>query len=67
MILDLNLPKLDGFAVLQRYPRTNSPPVVILSGSPFEGDRERALALGARDYASSQLVSKSSLKPFGGS
>ena len=48
-ILDLSLPKILGFEVLQRIPRKDVP-VVIFSASSNRADEERALALGAREY-----------------
>ena len=53
VLLDLNLPKVDGFAVL-RHIRTNSPctrtPVVVVSSSTAESDREAVRRLGADEY-----------------
>ena len=48
-ILDLSLPKVSGFEVLQRIPRKDVP-VVIFSASSNRADEDRALALGAREY-----------------
>jgi two-component system response regulator len=50
IILDLNLPKFSGFTILERYRTQDGPPVVVLSGSNRESDRQRALELGAQDY-----------------
>jgi DNA-binding response OmpR family regulator len=50
ILLDLNLPRFDGFTILERYRTENGPPVVVLTGSDRDGDRKRALALGAQDY-----------------
>ena len=49
IILDLSLPKLSGFDVLERNPRRDIP-VVIFSASSNPSDVERTLALGAREY-----------------
>jgi CheY-like chemotaxis protein len=46
IILDLRIPRLDGFAVLARMPPTDTPIVVFTWGVE---DSERALALGARE------------------
>jgi len=49
IILDLNLPVLSGFDVLERNPRKDIP-VVIFSASMRSSDVERTLSLGAREY-----------------
>ena len=54
VLLDLKMPKLDGFEVLQwirSNPLTSSVPVVVLAGSSFRADIRRALELGANSYA----------------
>jgi len=54
VLLDLKLPRLDGFEVLQwirANPSTRSLPVVVLAGSSFRADIRRALELGANHYA----------------
>lgn len=52
-MLDLNLPRVDGWTVLAKL-RTNAQlqtiPVVVLSTSSQPEDEIRALALGARRY-----------------
>jgi two-component system response regulator len=49
IILDLNMPKVDGHTVLERYQGRNVP-VVIFSSGGNQAEVERALALGAREY-----------------
>jgi CheY-like chemotaxis protein len=49
VILDLNLPNLSGFDVLERNPRREIP-VVIFSASMNQADMDRALGLGAAAY-----------------
>jgi two-component system OmpR family response regulator len=51
LILDLSLPKLDGFEVLRRLRRRNAPlPVLILSGREKPEEKVLGLDLGADDY-----------------
>jgi len=57
-ILDVKVPGMDGFEVLERLraiPRFNSTPIVMLTGLGGEVDVIRGLELGANDYM---------LKPF---
>lgn len=52
-ILDVQLPGLDGFALLSRLresPRTASVPVIMLTSLADEEDVVRGLELGANDY-----------------
>lgn len=53
VLLDLILPDMDGFAVLQhikQHPRTAQLPVVVVSSKSREEDIQRAIALGAQNY-----------------
>ena len=51
VILDLDLPKCDGHAVLEQYGGPHGGvPFVIFSSSLRETDREMALAIGAEEY-----------------
>jgi len=53
ILLDLKLPKVDGFEVLRQMrsdPRTKLVPVVILSSSNEELDRTAGYDLGANSY-----------------
>ncbi|MEK7083106.1 MAG: response regulator [Patescibacteria group bacterium] len=53
ILLDLILPKKDGFAVLtdlKQEPATMNIPVIILTNLEGNADVERALALGATTY-----------------
>jgi chemotaxis family two-component system response regulator Rcp1 len=54
IILDLSLPKLSGFEVLEQNPRKDIP-VVIFSASQRLSDKERTLSLGAREYVHKPL------------
>jgi DNA-binding response OmpR family regulator len=53
LILDLNLPDLDGFTIcreLRRSPTTATLPILILTARASEQDRITGLELGADDY-----------------
>jgi CheY-like chemotaxis protein len=53
IFLDLKLPFIDGFEILewiQGQPALRNIPVIILTSSPEEADRQRARQLGARAY-----------------
>ncbi len=56
VVLDLNLPGIDGFEVCRRLRLWSSTPVIVLSVREDEGDKVEALDLGADDYLT---------KPFG--
>jgi len=50
IILDLNLPKLDGMAVCQQIRALSDTPIIILSVRGEEEDVVKGLKLGADDY-----------------
>jgi DNA-binding response OmpR family regulator len=50
VVLDLKLPRLDGFEVCRRIRLDSEVPVIVVSSSPEEQDVLRALRLGADDY-----------------
>jgi chemotaxis family two-component system response regulator Rcp1 len=53
LIVDLNLPRMDGFEVLARLresPRSKAIPVLILTSSDSPTDRAQAAKLGARYF-----------------
>jgi DNA-binding response OmpR family regulator len=56
ILLDINLPGMDGFEVLRRIREISAAPVIMLTGRDSEEDRVRGLDLGAEDYI---------VKPFG--
>lgn len=56
IILDLVMPEMDGFAVIQQIRTWSSVPIIVLSARGREQDKVRALDLGADDYLT---------KPFG--
>jgi two-component system, cell cycle response regulator DivK len=52
-LLDLQMPRLDGFGVvrlLREKPEFANVPIVALTASAMQGDRERALAAGFSGY-----------------
>ena len=50
IILDINLPKFDGFYYLKLIRKTLKTPVIILSARSDEGEQIRGMELGADDY-----------------
>lgn len=51
LVLDIHMPKMDGFQVLEKFPRETRPfPVVMLTNFADEGSRTRGRELGADDY-----------------
>ena len=50
VLLDVMMPRLDGFGVCQRLREFSSVPIVILTARGEEQDRVRGLDLGADDY-----------------
>ncbi len=50
IILDLNLPGMDGFEFLQRLRRTSTVPVMIVSARDEDEDVVAALGIGADEY-----------------
>ena len=50
VVLDVMLPRLDGFDVLERIRRAGHTPVILLTARTDEKDRVNGLDLGADDY-----------------
>jgi len=53
ILMDLHMPKLNGMEVLRKLradPRFASTPVIAITASAMQGDRERALAAGFNGY-----------------
>ncbi|MEY3150461.1 MAG: hypothetical protein RLY92_688, partial [Chloroflexota bacterium] len=50
VILDVMMPKMDGFQTLQMMREVSSVPVIMLTARASEDDRVRGLELGADDY-----------------
>jgi DNA-binding response OmpR family regulator len=59
LLLDINLPDLDGFAVLEALrdqPQETSAPVLVLTARSASEDVQRAVSLGARDYLTKDRI-----------
>lgn len=51
LILDINMPVLDGFGVLEKYPKSaRTFPIIMLTNFGDEKNKERGMELGADDY-----------------
>lgn len=50
IVLDVMMPEMDGWSVLQSLPARNRPPVIMLSAKEQEFDKLRAFRLGVDDY-----------------
>src|SRR5438105_12524182 len=50
IVLDVMLPKLDGWGLLQKLRRTKKTPVLMLTARDASRDRIRGLDIGADDY-----------------
>lgn len=64
VLLDITMPKMSGFEVLKRLKEgdsTKSIPVIILSNLGQDEDKEKGLALGAKDYYVKSSTDLSSL------
>jgi DNA-binding response OmpR family regulator len=60
VLLDLKLPKIDGWSVLAKLkgdPAVSKIPVVLITASDVESQRDRALNMGATDYLTKPLGS----------
>jgi DNA-binding response OmpR family regulator len=56
ILLDIDLPKVDGWEVCRQIRSEGNTPIVMLTAATAEADRNRGLELGANDYI---------VKPFG--
>ncbi|PIQ76230.1 response regulator [Candidatus Peregrinibacteria bacterium CG10_big_fil_rev_8_21_14_0_10_49_24] len=51
LILDINMPVMDGFTVLEKYPKEQRPfPVIMLTNFGDDRNKQRGEELGAEDY-----------------
>ena len=56
VLLDLGLPDIPGFEIIEKIRTVTEIPIIVISGNTKENDKVRALDLGADDYIT---------KPFG--
>ena len=59
VVSDLDMPKLDGYGLLERIrgaadPRVKAMPVIIISGNQNEAAKKKARDLGANDFVSKE-------------
>ena len=64
VVLDINLPILDGWAVLERIRSVSAAPILLLTAHGLESDKVRGLLSGADDYltkpySNDELVARS--------
>lgn len=64
LILDLNMPVLDGFGVLEKFPRKDRTfPIIVLTNFGDTRNKERGIQLGADDFfVKSEMTIKSLLE-----
>jgi DNA-binding response OmpR family regulator len=67
MVLDLNMPQMDGFGVLECMADLGdaAPPTLVLTASHNAADVQRAVKLGARDYLSKPFEDRQLLMRVG--
>jgi DNA-binding response OmpR family regulator len=56
IVLDLSLPKIDGYEVCRRVRESNDVPIIILSGNGQAENKIRCFKLGADDYVTKPFV-----------
>ena len=65
VLLDVNMPKLDGFEVCQivrENPALSAVKIIMLTAKGRQVEREKGLALGADDYVSKQFSTQEIIK-----
>jgi len=58
MVLDINMPEMDGLVAAQEIRKLwpNGPRIIAITAYALKGDRERCLAAGMDDYISKPIV-----------
>jgi len=68
VLLDMNLPGIDGWTVCKRVrdnPRLATTPIIALTAHAMAEDRDRALAVGCDDYATKPIDFPALLEKIG--
>ncbi len=55
IVLDISLPRLDGWQVIERVRETSRVPIIVVTARGSEADKVRGLAIGADDYVTKPL------------
>ena len=50
VLLDINLPKMDGFSTFQKIRETSQVPIILVAADGSDDDMVRGLEMGADDY-----------------
>lgn len=58
IFLDLHMPGIDGFEVLQSISKPNNTKIITLSADIQEGAKEKAISLGADDFLTKPFENK---------
>ncbi len=59
ILMDIQIPEIDGmeaFKILQSEPLTMNIPIIALTSYALDGDREKFLSLGFRDYMAKPIA-----------
>jgi len=66
VLLDLNVPRFSGHAILENHRIQKGPRIVVFSGSANPTDRTLALAFGADDYVVKPVTHEAFIKTVQG-
>jgi CheY-like chemotaxis protein len=59
ILLDINLPDLDGYEIARRlraHPLTQATPIVAVTANALKGDNDRAIEAGCNDYVAKPVI-----------
>lgn len=59
ILLDINLPDLDGYEIARRlraHPLTQVTPIVAVTANALKGDSDRAMEAGCNDYIAKPVI-----------